>query len=143
MTFQASEFKGKHFLELINDNYLLIKPVYTKNSMWLKSIRYSNSLYMKATRAIMNHTPTGEYHLRFFPKENFSCSCSYYPIESRHIIFPEFNSKAFFFTKKLLDSVFFLLSLCSLVLTFSFCFFLPFSFLFFSLSSLYKQLLYS
>ena len=138
MTFQASEFKGKHFLELINDNYLLIKPVYTKNSMWLKSIRYSNSLYMKATRAIMNHTPTGEYHLRFFPKENFSCSCSYYPIESRHIIFPEFNSKAFFFTKKLLDSVFFLLSLCGLVLTFSFCFFLPFSFLFFSLSSLYK-----
>ena len=33
MTFQAFDFKRKHFLESLDDNYLSIKPVYMKNSM--------------------------------------------------------------------------------------------------------------
>jgi len=66
MTFQASDFKGKYFLELLDNNNFPIKSVYTKNSMWLKSIGHSNSLCVRATRAITNHAPTGEYHLRFF-----------------------------------------------------------------------------
>jgi len=38
---------------------------------------------VRATRAIVNHAPIGEYRLRFFPKEEFSCPCGLYPIESR------------------------------------------------------------
>ena len=64
----------------------LFKPVYTKNSIWLKFIRHLNSLCMKVTRAITNHTLTREYCLRFFPKENFSCSYGQYSIEIRHYI---------------------------------------------------------
>ena len=157
MTFQAFDFKRKHFLESLDDNYLSIKPVYMKNSMQLKSIGHSNSLCVRATRAITNHALTEEYYLRFFPKENFSCPCSHYLIESRHhilhecrrynkywnpnreyfnhfIMFLEFNPRAFSFHKGALGC---------LVLTFSFFsfyLFIPFSFPLFSLSSLCKQL---
>jgi len=87
ITFQASDFKGNHFLELLDNDYLPIKPVYTKNGMWLKSIGHSNFLYMRATRVIMNHAPIEEYCLRFFLKESFCCPYAYYPIESRcHMI---------------------------------------------------------
>jgi len=71
---------------------------------------------------IINHTSIGKYRLRFFPKKNFSYSCSLYSIESwRHILydcrrfnnywnlrrdsighftlFLEFNSRAFSFKK--------------------------------------------
>ena len=71
---------------------------------------------------IINHASIGKYRLRFFPKENFSCSCSLYPIESwqyilydcrrfnnywnlrrdsigHFILFLEFNSRAFSFKK--------------------------------------------
>ena len=85
MTFQASDYKGNHFL--FDDNYLPIKPTYTKGGTWLKLIGHSNSWCARATRAITNHVPIGEYHLRFFPKENFNCLCRSYPIESRcHIL---------------------------------------------------------
>lgn len=30
MTFQASDYKENHFLDLLNDNYLPIKPTYMK-----------------------------------------------------------------------------------------------------------------
>jgi len=164
MTFQAYNFKGKHFLESLDNDYLPIKSVYIKNSAWLKSIGHSNFLCARVTRAITNHVPTGEYYLRFFPKENFSCSCSHYLIKSRHyilheygrynkywnpnreffnhfIVFLEFNPSVFFFMKESLNSIFLLLVCCSLVSTYSFysfCFFLPFSLPLFSLSSLYK-----
>ena len=41
---------------------------------------------MRASRAIVNHAPIDEYWLRFFPWDEFKCSCGYYPIESRHHI---------------------------------------------------------
>ena len=42
---------------------------------------------MRATRAITNHAPIGEYHLHFFLKEDFSCLYGFYMIESRcHIL---------------------------------------------------------
>ena len=120
MTFQTSDFKGKYFLELLNNNYLLIKLIYIKNCMQLKSIRHSNSLCVRVTRAIMNYVLTGEYHLIFFSKKNFSYPCGHYLIELRHyilhkyrrynnywnsnrksfnyfIMFLEFNSEAFSF----------------------------------------------
>jgi len=55
-----------------------------KDSSWLKKISHSNSLYARATRAITNHASIEEYRLRFFPRENFSCLCRTYSIESRH-----------------------------------------------------------
>ena len=120
MTFQALDFKGNHFLSLLDDDYLSIKPTYMKGGAWLKLLGHSNSLCARATKAITNHTPIGEYCLRFFPKENFNCLCRSYPIKSRcHILhecrrfnnywnpnreslshfvaFLEFNSGAFFF----------------------------------------------
>ena len=83
MTFQASDFKGKHFLELLDNNNLPIKSVYTKNSMWFKSIGHSNSL-CESNKS--NHKSCS---YRRIPLKilYFSCPCSHYPIESRcHIL---------------------------------------------------------
>ena len=52
MTFQTSDFNKKHFLDLIDKDYFLIKPVYTKSGMWLKSIRHSNFLCVRVTRIL-------------------------------------------------------------------------------------------
>jgi len=81
MTFQASDAKGRQFLELLNDNLNSIEPSYSKS--WLKFLSYSNSLCARASRAIINHAPIGEYYLRFFPQEEFKCLCGQYPIEMR------------------------------------------------------------
>ena len=95
MMFQTSDFKGNHFLDLLVDDNNIIEPLYVKEGPWLKMLNYSNSLYAQATRAITNHASTGEYRLRFFPREEFKCPCSLYPIESRrHILYEcsRFNS---------------------------------------------------
>ena len=68
MTSQASDFKGNHFLNLLNDDHLSIKPTFMKSGFWLKLIGYSNSLCMRVTRVIINYMPIREYQLRFFPK---------------------------------------------------------------------------
>jgi len=86
MTFQASEYKERHFLDLNNNDNLPAKPTYTKGGTWLNLIGHSNTLCARVTRAIMNHAPTGEYQLRFFPREPFACSCGEYPIKSRNHI---------------------------------------------------------
>jgi len=89
MTFQASNLKERYFLDLVNDDNNFIEPMYAKDGLWLKSFGYSNSLCTWATRAITNHTPIDEYRLRFFPRKEFKCPCSQYPIESRHYILHE------------------------------------------------------
>ena len=87
MTFQASDGKGKNFLDLVGDNYEDIELSYIKGGPWLQAFGHSNSLCAHATRAIMNHAPIGEYCLRFFPNKDFKYSCGNYPIESkRHIL---------------------------------------------------------
>ena len=63
MTFQVLDRKGKQFYDLINDNLEIIKLSYTKGGSWLQSFGHSNSLYARATRAITNHMPIGEYRL--------------------------------------------------------------------------------
>ena len=78
-----------HFLSLLDDNDNIIEPLYVKRGPWLKMLGHSNSLYARATRLITNHAPTGEYRLRFFPKEEFKCPCSLYPIKSRCYILYE------------------------------------------------------
>ena len=38
---------------------------------------------------LQNHAPISEYRLRFFPRKEFKCPCSLYPIESRCYILHE------------------------------------------------------
>jgi len=63
MTFQALDGKGRHFLDLVDDSCVDIKPSYIKGGSWLQSFSYSNLLCARATRAITNHTLIEEYHL--------------------------------------------------------------------------------
>jgi len=85
MMFQASNAKGRNlnFLDLLDDDLHLLEPSYTKGGSWIKYFGHLNSLCARATRAIVNHVPIGEYCLYFFPNEDFSCPCSDYLIESR------------------------------------------------------------
>ena len=83
MIFQVSEAREKHFLDLLNNDLHSLEPLYSKRGPWLKYFDHSNLL---CARAIVNHAPIKEYHLCFFPKENFSCLCSNYPIETKHHI---------------------------------------------------------
>jgi len=89
MTFQASDSKGRNFLGLLNDDLHPIEPSCTKGGLWLLHFSYSNLLYTRASRAITNHAPIGEYRLRFFPKESFTCPCGIYSIETRQHILHE------------------------------------------------------
>jgi len=89
MTFQASNGKGRQFLNLVNSNSNVIEPSYTKGGPWLQSFDYSNSLCAHTTRAIINHALIGEYQLRFFPNEEFKCLCGNFLIESRRHILHE------------------------------------------------------
>jgi len=61
MTFQALDGKGQQFLNLVDSNFNVIEPSYTKEGPWLQLFGHSNSLCAHATRAITNHAPIGEY----------------------------------------------------------------------------------
>ena len=89
MTFQASDGKGRNFLDLLDDKFNVIEPHFTKGGPWLQTFGHSNLLCAHAVRAITNHAPIGEYRLRFFPGMDFSCLCSNYPIETRRHILHE------------------------------------------------------
>ena len=120
ITFQVSDTKGKYFLNLVDSNDKPIELLYIKGGLWLKFFGHSNSLCVRVTEVITNHAPIGKYRLRFFLREDFSCSCRLYPIKSRYyilyeckrfnnywnprrdsisyfILFLEFNSDAFAF----------------------------------------------
>ena len=87
MTFQALDYKGKKFLNLIDVDNLLAKPTYSKGGTWLKLIEHSNMLCTRTTRAITNYASIGECCLKFFPRELFACLYREYPIKSRNHIF--------------------------------------------------------
>jgi len=120
MTFQALDLKGHQFLNQYDKDNNPSEPAYSKRDMWLKYFEHSNSLCVRATRAIVNHALISEYRLRFFHREDFSCLCGDYPIETRwhilhkyrrfnkywnlrrdliscFILFLEFNYRAFLF----------------------------------------------
>ena len=82
-TFQTLDLKGRNFLNFINNNLLIIESSYTKGG---EHFSFSNSLCAQATQAITNHASIGEYQLRFFLREEFSCLCRSYLIELRHHI---------------------------------------------------------
>ena len=87
--FQVSDGKRRQFLNLVDDNLNIIEPVYTKEGSWLQVFGHSNSLCTHTTRDLTNYAPIGEYHLRFFPNEDFKCLCGNYPIKSRRYILHE------------------------------------------------------
>ena len=86
ISFQALDLKRKNFLELFDSNLKPIKLLAIKGGPWLQYFGYSNLLYARATRAIINHTSISEYYLRFSPREDFLYLCSLYPMESRWYI---------------------------------------------------------
>ena len=61
MTFQALDGKGSQFLDLMDDNFNVIEPSYTKEDLWLQTFGHSNLLCVCAMRAITNHAPIGKY----------------------------------------------------------------------------------
>ena len=61
ISFQALDEKGHQFLELLNDNNNMLEPIYSKDSSWLKYFEYSNLLYVRAIRAIVNYAFIKEY----------------------------------------------------------------------------------
>ena len=91
MTFQASDFKGKQFLDLIDDDNNIIELSYAKRESWLKVFGHLNFLYVCTSRALTNHAPIDEYRLRLFPREEFRCPYGLYPIESRCHILHEYR----------------------------------------------------
>jgi len=83
-SFKMLNLKRRNFLNSCS----VIKLFYMKGGLWIEQFRFSNSLCAQATWAIANHAPIGEYWLRFFLREEFSCLCGFYPIESRcHILY--------------------------------------------------------
>ena len=63
MTFQASDGKGKQFLDLLDNDLNDIEPSYARGGPWLQAFGHSNSLCARMVRAITNHAPIGEYRL--------------------------------------------------------------------------------
>ena len=91
MMFQVSDLKRKNFLDLIDSNNNLLEPLYIKDGLWLQNFGHSNSLCMRASRAITNYVLIGKYRLRFFLNEEFKCPCGQYSIKSRCYILYEYK----------------------------------------------------
>ena len=61
------DFKGKHFLDFLDNELHLVILLYIKEGPWIKYFGHSNLLCARVTHTITNHAPIGGYHLRFFP----------------------------------------------------------------------------
>ena len=59
--FQVSDLKGRNFLDLVDNDNNILELTYSKGSTWLQHFGHLNTLYARATRAITNHAPIGEY----------------------------------------------------------------------------------
>jgi len=81
--------KGNQFLDLVDGDNNPLELSYIRGGPWLQNFGHSNSLCARASRAITNHVPTGEYRLRFFLNEEFRCPYGQYPIKSRHYMLHE------------------------------------------------------
>ena len=62
MNFQASDLKDTYFLDFLDNNLNSIESLYIKEGPWIRYFGYSNSLCIRAIRAITNYAPIEEYH---------------------------------------------------------------------------------
>jgi len=78
--------QGRYFLPLKGGIKNLLQPSYAKGEGWLPFIGKSVTLCARATRAILNHAPIGEFRQRFFPAECTQCPYGHCQVETcRHI----------------------------------------------------------
>ena len=82
-SFSHPSSQGCHFLSLKGGNRKPLQPSYTKGGSWLPFIAESVTLCARATRAILNHAPIGEFRQRFFPAECTQCPCDHCQVETR------------------------------------------------------------
>ena len=80
--FSRGETRGRNFLTLDTEKRTEATPTYAKGGTWMSYLGHSISLYARATRAILNHAPIGEYRARFFPQKTCPCGQS----DRRHIL---------------------------------------------------------
>ena len=86
-SFSYPSSQGRHFLSLKGGNRKSLQPSYTKGGSWLLFIAESVTLCARATRAILNHAPIGEFRQCFFPAECTQCPCGHCQVETRrHIL---------------------------------------------------------
>ena len=81
--FNHPTVQGRHFLLLRDRNQRFLQPSYSKGGSWLPHIGQSVTLCARATRAILNHAPIGEYRQHFFPAERTQCPCGHCKVETR------------------------------------------------------------
>ena len=86
-SFAHPSSQGRHFLPLKGGIKNLLQPSYVKGGGWLPFIGESVTLCARATRAILNHAPIGEFRQRFFPTECTQCPCGHCQMETRRHIF--------------------------------------------------------
>ena len=68
-------------------NPLDTEASYSKGDSWLTHFGQLVTLCARATRAILNHAPIGEYRQCFFPAECTQCLCGHCQVETRQHIF--------------------------------------------------------
>ena len=86
-SFSCPSSQGCHFLPLKDGNHKSLQPSYTKGDSWLPFIGELVTLYARATQAILNHAPIGEFRQCFFPAECTQCLYGYCQVEiCQHIL---------------------------------------------------------
>ena len=75
--------QGRYFLPLKGGIKNLLQLSYAKGGGWLPFIGELVILCARATRAILNHAPIGEFRQRFFPAECIQCPCGHCQVETR------------------------------------------------------------
>ena len=87
-SFARPSSQGRHFLPLKGGIKNLLQPSYAKGRGWLLFIGESVvTLCARATRAILNHAPIGEFRQHFFPAECTQCPCGHCQVETCRQIF--------------------------------------------------------
>ena len=89
ISFTNSLGKGHYFLNFEDKKERVIKLTYTKGSLWLLVIGFTNSLCTRFTHMTTSHIPIGEYRQRFFSHLPTSCPCSEAEVQTREYIIME------------------------------------------------------
>jgi len=86
-TFNHRHSKGHNSYSLESTKRSVSNHPLLKEGGWLNHIGSSVSLCARATRAILNHAPIGEFRKGFFPQSNHACPCSHRRVKTRaHIL---------------------------------------------------------